>query len=238
MTVRLDSSVLVVAHPDDEVLWFSSIVGQVGRVIICYEDCPDLPELGPGRAAARQAYPLATASWLRLAEPCSLDWVDWNRPVATSCGMALDAPGGEAHEPRYRASYDALAAELRGALAGAGEVFTHNPWGEYGHPDHVQLSRVVTDLGSELGFRVHYSSYVAPRSLRFAAEFLPRLVGGPRLSTDAPLAARIKALYQQHGCWTWDAAYQPAADEAFLSEIDGRAPSEGTVMSLNCVRTE
>lgn len=237
MTVRLDSAVLVVAHPDDEVLWFSSIVGQVGRVIICHEDCPELPELGPGRAAARQAYPLSSASWLRLTEPGSLDWVDWTRPVATPYGMALDVPGSEAHDARYRATYDALRAELRGALAGASEVFTHNPWGEYGHPDHVQLSRVVADLAPELGFRARYSGYIAPRSMPFAVSFLPRLTADLRLATSAALAARIKALYEQHGCWTWDRAYEPAPEESFLVDIE-QAPPEGTVMSLNCVRTE
>ncbi len=234
---RFDSAALVVAHPDDEVLWFSSIVGQVGRVIICYEDCPVLPELGPGRQAARKAYPLPTASWLRLAEPCSLDWVDWTRPVQTPYGMALDVPGGEAHEARYRAAYQELRAELRGALAGASEVFTHNPWGEYGHPDHVQLSRVVRDLQAELDFRVRYSGYIAPRSMPFAVSFLPRLAADVRLATNAPLAARIKALYEQHGCWTWDRGYEPAPEESFLVETDV-APPEGTVMSLNCVRTE
>ena len=32
----LERSVPIVAHPDDEVLWFGSILEQVDRIIICY----------------------------------------------------------------------------------------------------------------------------------------------------------------------------------------------------------
>jgi len=31
-----DSSILVVAHPDDEVLWFSSVLERVQETIICF----------------------------------------------------------------------------------------------------------------------------------------------------------------------------------------------------------
>jgi LmbE family N-acetylglucosaminyl deacetylase len=45
-TQTFAASALVVAHPDDEALWFSSVLAEVSRVICCFEECADLPERG------------------------------------------------------------------------------------------------------------------------------------------------------------------------------------------------
>ena len=51
---------------------------------------------------------------------------------------------------------------LRARLGDCRNVITHNPWGEYGHEDHVQVFRAVTALQAELGFAVWVSGYCAP----------------------------------------------------------------------------
>jgi LmbE family N-acetylglucosaminyl deacetylase len=234
--LALDSAALVVAHPDDEVLWFASIVGRVSKVIVAYEDCADLPALGPARRAASAAHPLPTTCFLRFPEPCSLSWVDWTKPVQTPHGMALNRPDAALAEDRYRASHAALRAALAPLLRGSSRVFTHNPWGEYGHPDHVLVSSVVRALAAETGFSVAYSSYVAPRSLRFASEFLPTLRRELTLSTDGALYRQVKAHYETNGCWTWHAAYEPPREESFLVE-SGQRPTEADTVPLICLMT-
>jgi LmbE family N-acetylglucosaminyl deacetylase len=231
------SSVLVVAHPDDEILWFSSILAHVSKIIICYEDCADMPESGPGRRAVMQAYPLSNVTWLRKPEPCTVQKVDWKQPIATDYGMALNAhPPDPAADERYRAAHALLSAELGEALRGAANVYTHNPWGEYGHPDHVQVSRIVVTLAAQLGCTARFSSYIAPRSMSFAAQFLPRMKADFRRPTDRVLAAGIKSLYQEHHCWTWDRSYEPPIDEAFLRDT-GAPLSEAHGLPLNCLMT-
>jgi LmbE family N-acetylglucosaminyl deacetylase len=232
-----DSSALVVAHPDDEVLWFSSILSRVQRVIVCCEDCADVPELGAARRAARQAYPLSNVTWLARPEPCSVHLANWKHPVQTEYGMALNAPSaGVAGDDRYRSAYQTLRADLREALRGTANVFTHNPWGEYGHPDHVQVSRVVGSLRQELGFELRYTNYISPRSMAFAVAFLPRLASDLRLPTDPVLAARIKGVYRAYHAWTWDEDYEPPDEEAFLKESHA-PPSERVAVPLNCLMT-
>jgi len=233
---RFESAVLVVAHPDDEVLWFSSIVGKVSRVIIAYEACDDLPGLAERRHAASIEYPLSTAVFLRRPEPCSLAHVDWSNPEPTDYGMALNSPQSDGAEVRYRKAYDTLREDLSSRLSGASDVFTHNPWGEYGHPDHVQVSRLITRLGAELEFRTHFSSYISPRSMRFAAKFIPRLRGELLLETDRALAEHIKAKYIKHGCWTWHTSYTSPPSEAFLTHAE-RPPTEADSLPLNCLTT-
>lgn len=230
------TSALVVAHPDDEALWFSSVVGRVAKVLIAYETCDALPELGPARRAARAAYPLPSARFLALPEPCSLDGVDWARPTPTPFGVALDRPGAAAAETRYQAAFAALRSELARELTGVTRVFTHNPWGEYGHPDHVQISRVVSSLRAELGFAVWFSSYVAPRSLTLAQRYLPGLRREASLATDRALAARLQAHYAAHACWTWHPDYVPPREEAFLAEAE-TPPTEDEYLPLHCLMT-
>ena len=233
---RFDSAALVVAHPDDEALWFSSVLGKVSRVIIAYEECDDLPGLGQSRRRASNDYPLSSAVFLRRPEPCSLSHVDWSQPEPTQYGMALNKAQSSSADMRYRGAYDALLRELPSVLRGVTDVFTHNPWGEYGHPDHVQVSRLVSTLGAELGFRTHFSSYVSPRSMRFASKFAGALQTAMQLKTDPALADQIKQVYLNHGCWTWHTAYVPPEQEAFLTAAE-RPLTEADFLPLTCLMT-
>jgi LmbE family N-acetylglucosaminyl deacetylase len=233
--VDLSRGCLVVAHPDDEVLWFSSILGRVGRVVLCFEDCEDYPELGPGRRAVLQAYPRPGVSSLRLPEPGSVHLVDWSQPEWGEHGLRLNgAQATDARRGRYRQSFQALRAALATQIRGADAVFSHNPWGEYGHPDHVQLERVLESLRPALGFRLFHSGYVAHRTMPLCAQALPRLGRWFELPTDPTLAEPIAALYRQERCWTWPVDHQRFATETFL-EASGDPPIAGSGFRLNCV---
>jgi len=228
--------VLVVAHPDDEALWFSSLLSQVGRVIVCFGACDDFPELGPARRAALAEHPLSRLHWLRLPEPCSVAAVDWDDPVETSAGLALNARSDPERQRRYERSFSALLEGLRDELAEAGVVYTHNPWGEYGHPDHVQVSRVVTTLQQSARFELWFSSYVSARSMPLAARHLERLMRHFILPVDAEYAERLRQHYSEHGAWTWHLDYVWPEREAFLQETEERS-REGANAPLTCVRT-
>ncbi len=231
----LSRSCLVVAHPDDEILWFSSIVERVGKVLLCFEDCDDYPELGPGRRALLASYPLPQLTSLRLPEPCSFHLVDWSRPEPDELGLALNAPQASAERrERYRRTFHVLRAAFARELQGFPNVFTHNPWGEYGHPDHVQVARVVDSLRGELGFRTFHSGYIAHRTMPLAAAVLPRVGRWFELSTQPSPADAIEALYRRHGCWTWPAGHPQFASETFL-EASGEPPAPGSGFRLNYV---
>src|SRR5688500_17902804 len=201
---NLGTSTLVVAHPDDEVLWFSSILERVACITVCFEECDDLPELGSARRTGRAEYPLANVDWLGLTEPCSVHLVDWERPSFGPYGLLLSASAAaDERLLRYAQSFTELRMRLAERLRGATSVFTHNPWGEYGHPDHVQVARVVESIQVELGFRVFYSGYVASRTMPLCARELPQLGRAFSLPTSDGLVETLQALYVAHGGWTW-----------------------------------
>jgi hypothetical protein len=224
---------LVVAHPDDEVLWFSSVLNRVERIVVCFEDCDELPELGTGRRAVRRDYPLGHVDWLCEPEPCTVNAVDWSSVEFGPFGCKLDAASQEV-QSRYAQSYRALLAKLKPLLSGMQTVFTHNPWGEYGHPDHVQVCRVIESLRAELGFRVLYSGYVSSRTMRLATLELPLMSSAFSLPTNAALAESLVQLYVEHDCWTWPRDYTRFSSETFLEKM-GASPRAGWGYSLNCV---
>jgi LmbE family N-acetylglucosaminyl deacetylase len=241
----LDNSLLVVCHPDDEVLWFGSILRDVGEVIVAYEDYFARPDLGAARRAALARMPRPVTS-LALPESGSYGLADWKAPKITPQGLALDrgtrslrevkrrslrAVGFPAPDlcaaDRYAANFTALLAALRPRVKPGMNVFTHNPWGEYGHEDHIQMFRVLDQLRREVGFTLWMSNYCTERSLTLAKRYFVRNPGpSVRLPVDADYCETVADVYRAHGCWTWAPDWQWFEEERFREAPRGIAPDE------------
>ena len=85
----LKRSCLVVAHPDDEILWFSSILAHVDRVIICYLANAAYPGRGLARRRVLDQYPLDHVECLGWDVPLTGQMCDWNKPLETEFGLQL-----------------------------------------------------------------------------------------------------------------------------------------------------
>ena len=195
-------SAVVVAHPDDEALWLSSVLGAAERVVFCFGDLFERPKMSAARRRAVAALPLPGLIDLKLPESGGGLTVDWARPRLTDAGIAIaDDAAGE----RYAANFRALTGALRTALAGCTDVYTHNPWGEYGHAEHIQVHRAVAALQDELGYTIWFSNYVGKASWRLAQDIAWRPCWADRREVvpDAVLARRLRDIYRRSGAWTW-----------------------------------
>jgi hypothetical protein len=230
---------IVVAHPDDEALWASSILGRAARVILCFGDVVGNPELSAGRRRAVARLPLDTVESLDIPEAGAFGLAAWPEPTPTPTGLALPARGGPraaAAATPYAGNHARLVELLRMRLGGFAAVVTHNPWGEYGHEEHVQVFRAVESLRDELGFALWVSGYVSEKS----AGLMRRCLGGlgpstDPLPTDPALGARLQAVYAAEGAWTWFDDYVWPPDEVFHRWEVGPAARRGSVHALNCV---
>ena len=250
----LADSAIVVCHPDDETLWFGSILGEVERVIVAYEDAWFDPGLGDRRRAALADFPREIES-LGMDEAGSAGCANWKRPRLSRYGlrfgahvrrmdaktMALRAVGRPRTEhPTRRAHYVSnfkeLDRSLRARLAGIRNVFTHNPWGEYGHEDHVQMFRVLDAMRDEIGFDLWMSNYVTERSLPLALTYL---ANGPAETivrdVDKHLCDAAAAAYRDAGCWTWADDWRWFDTETFRRAPRGQreATAQSFLMPLN-----
>jgi len=110
--------VLIVAHPDDEIIWFNP--EPFDRIVIVFGDFGD-GRSGDGRRKALKGHPLRDKiTHLDLTE--SNYWRDKSKKA--ECGKNADD---------LRAFLETLEAD---------EVVTHDANGEYGHADHIMVHGV------------------------------------------------------------------------------------------------
>jgi LmbE family N-acetylglucosaminyl deacetylase len=207
------------AHPDDEILLASSIIESVDQIVLCYEDVTSFPEWGEGRRRSIAAFPHPNVASLGLLESETFNSAAWPEPTETEYGLAVRRWRGSLRgysETRYRDTHARLIEALHPLLAGRQVVFTHNPWGEYGHEEHVQVFRAVAALRERLGFEIRVSCYVSNKSYALMQRCLPRLdCGSPPLPTNPRLGAEIQALYTANNCWTWFDDHAWPSQESF-----------------------
>ena len=119
--------ILIVAHPDDEALWF--VPSNFDKIIIVFCDRHDKPLAGDARRMALFEHPLKDRI-INLNVPESGYWKDKRRILQF-----------EASKSRSRIKLE----ELRRSLA-VTTVFTHNSTGEYGHDDHILVHNVCKEV--------------------------------------------------------------------------------------------
>jgi hypothetical protein len=233
----LRDAALVVAHPDDELLWFASILERVSRVVVCFPETPWDPDTTAGRERVRNRYPVPL-EYLPLAELRSFSKADWSAPVESAAGLELPRA-----DPTLAKAYleraAALETALRERLAGARTLFTHNPWGEYGHEDHVQVHRVTGRLAEETGAAVWVDGCASTRSLPLLERYLSGF-GAPycREPVDRERAQELAQIYREEGVWTWFDDFQWFDADCFArGPLAASAEAKaGALMPINLVR--
>jgi LmbE family N-acetylglucosaminyl deacetylase len=203
---------VVVAHPDDEALWLSSIVASADRVVFCFGALFDRPRDSEARRRAVAALPLTSIVDLAVPESGAGLCTDWTEPEPTPAGIQITEATARA---RYESNYATIVERLRGCLGGFRHIFTHNPWGEYGHTEHIQVYRAVAALQAELGFTLWFSNYVGSRSWPLARRLGGQLRWARRcvVKPDRVTARRLRRVYRVHGAWTWTSThYWPSCE--------------------------
>lgn len=218
-SLRSPVTAVVVAHPDDEVLWLSSVVAAADRVVFCFGDLFERPRTSEARRRAVAALPLTGVVDLAIPESGAgsrLDGMD--SPPAG--GMRIPDAAARA---RYQLNDARLMAGLRPSLEGITDVFTHNPWGEYGHPEHIQVYRAVAALQEELEFTLWFSNYASSATLPLARALGQRLRSAERrvVRPDRAAVRTLAGIYRQHGAWTWNWAHSWPVREAIYALSPG-----------------
>ena len=216
-----NKAILVVAHPDDEALWFSSIIDSISKLIICYGDIYGEYEISKRRANAVSDLPLSGVINLAIPEAGVFTHANWSQPTITEAGIAIT---DDKASVRYETNFRRLCVSLPGLLEGADIVYTHNPWGEYGHPEHVQVHNAIRTLQCRMGYSMAFSNYISTTSVS-----LGRMVASQypwdktqQVMTNRLLAKRLRRIYLAHGVWTWHRAYWFPSHETMYTIHPGR----------------
>ena len=217
VTLRHATNAVVVAHPDDEALWLSSVVGSVERIVFGFGAVFDDPRKSQARRQAVAALPLSGIVNLEIPES-GVHWKSYQaRPELTQSGVRIFE---SAVRERYESNYARLLEGLRASLTGCRDVYTHNPWGEYGHPEHIQVYSAVTALQSELGYTVWFSNYVGARNWTFVKGLAGRLSWARRIvvKPDLVTARALMAVYRHYGAWTYPSGHRWPVHEVMYTQ--------------------
>lgn len=235
----LDSSIIVCAHPDDEVLWFSSILCQVDEIVICYLGMNYNLKCTNGRRRSLSQYPLKNIACLEIDQAEVFKHADWQDPIITEYGIQI--PADFISSVKYKDNFSEIKKRLRNKLVGYRNVFTHNPWGEYGHEEHVQVYMAVKELQQELKFDLWFSNYCSDVSFHLMIKSILRchrcyVTKKP----DKMISIYLKELYKRNECWTWFNNWRCFSEESF---IKGRVPSDefeitGHLFPLNMIKRD
>jgi hypothetical protein len=209
------NSILVAAHPDDEILWFSSILNMVNSAILCFVQSDLFQNLKMGREKSFSEYPIDNIVCLNFVEASVYSDKNWIYPQIDKCGLHIldNNPG----KKQYVHNYLEIKNKLKNVLSGYTNVFTHNPWGEYGHEEHVQISLIIRQLQEGMGFNLWFSTYCSNKSFPLMFEFFSYFSSEIiTLPTNKNLANEIKKIYQKNNCWTWSNDFQWVNKENFI----------------------
>lgn len=217
-----EDSILIVAHPDDDILWLGSVLDKVGNVIFCFNDVPLNPEMGIARKKVIAEYSMPNIASLDITEPLSFNQADWSQPVITEYGVKLVK--SQEVDARYRDTYKKLVDMLKDRVSGKKNVFTHNPWGEYGNEDHVLVYQALKNMQEKFNYQLWFSNYCSTRSITLMNNYISGFNSRYKcLPVNLTLAQEMAEIYKKNGCWTWFEDYQWFDHECLMSEKPSNA---------------
>lgn len=235
----LTKTVIVAAHPDDEILWFSSLLDKADHVVLCYLGELANPDFGQFRSQALAQFPLAKKmSCLELTALGISRPKNFVSPKFSPFGIELvaDSKLPENAHKHYQNNYLVLRDKLADILGKYHNVVTHNPWGEYGHEEHVQVYRAVKDLQPSLGFDLWTSNYCSTRTVGLVGS-IAKASQVVTLPTNPHLVQGIMDLYIHNQCWTWYENWKWPTEETFFKEAPAESPgiTYGSVLPINLI---
>jgi hypothetical protein len=220
-----ENSILVVAHPDDEILWFNSILEKVNEIIVCFLDVKSNQVLTDGRRKSTNEYPLKNIVWLKIDESETFNCADWYNPKISKYGIEIT--NNDISDILYKKNYLTLKKLLKNKMEGYTDVFTHNPWGEYGNEEHVQVYRVIKELQKEMRFNLWFHIVCSNKSLKLMSNYCNVLNSEHvTLKSNKEKANNIRYIYEKNKCWTWFKKWDWFEEETFIKEKNSENENE------------
>lgn len=203
---------MVFAHPDDEILWASSILKYSSKTIICFSDSPGEDHISKGRVKAFSNFPISNVINLNITEINTNKHVNWRNPNVSKYGIHHKKTTND-----YKKKYNELYQSLKVNLERNDVLVTHNPWGEYGHEEHTLVFKVLNELKKELSLEIYVTGYVSNRSIYAMKELHNYLQLDPIVcKTDENCISLISNHYKKYKIWTWWDDYEWPQYETFF----------------------
>ena len=224
--MNLENFTIVLAHPDDEVIFASSILKTAKKIIICFGESANEPNISRSRKTLYEKYPLRNISFLKIKESPrwqKMSYLPLLNPLETEYGINKGSSFEDKYKENFYKIYEALDSQLKNETT----IVTHNPWGEYGHPEHIQVHRCICKLAAKFKFKVYVTGYGSGLSSELMYKTNHKISNFALIkNVEKSFFNKLKELYIYSGCWTWDTNYEPPSIEIFYLLNDYKIESK------------
>ena len=119
-------------------------------------------------------------------------------------------------EKSYDKNYNILLDELRKVIPQKSLIFSHNPWGEYGHEEHSQVFKAAFKIATETKSELYVTGYWSNLTKSYAQRKLHLLIPDYFIfKTNYAIFQKLREHYLNNGCWTWYKNYSLPCIELF-----------------------
>lgn len=223
-------TVVVTTHADDEQIWDSTLLKTAKAIVV------GGPAVGHIRRDAILKVFSATGPYGYKPVYFAFPPIHESKYVE----QAMNPCFRDLETYSYQKTYDALRPILQNLKnQGMIRVATHNPWGEYGHPNHRTVSAAVRKLGeSGVRFDVWHNAVAHTGTTKTIAEggryldalFLTGVTYSPSRTSTLSLFKKARSVYQNavfegRDMWTWhdaDTEYASGYRKYWRAVVDGR----------------
>ena len=209
-----NNGILVVAHPDDECLFYSSIINKISTIIFCFSKIPGEKYLSNGREKALNEFPLKNINliYLNITQAKTNNRpLNWLNIKDSEYGIK-----GGYDESSYMKNFSILKSKLNKLLTSNTSVITHNPWGEYGNAEHTQIFKIIFNIAKKKNIIMFVDGYYSNLSRFYTYRkqnlLIPKVYS---FKTSKKYYSQLKDHYMKNGCWTWFNNYEVPQYECF-----------------------
>lgn len=189
----MQTALLVYSHPDDEIIFGYPFLFDPDvhcRILICSCD-----ENNKARSWCRKQR-AAFGAVCKLCGVSNYRMLDFHSefsrlPSRAKNGLLL------------KDWWNAATTSLREMSKGCDFVATHNPWGEYGHLDHLLVRRMVRESGTHLPLRCT-TAYYQTKTWPIGEAVYKADETSADIELDTERYEKLKHEYDTRGCFTWD----------------------------------
>lgn len=220
---NLNNSVLIVAHLDDEIIFASSLIDHVKKIIICFCSNSNEKELTKSRRNLIKNFPNKKFIFLKFEENNGLlkklCQKNLNRRFILHDEKEINYVKTRfENDHNYMEFKRLLKIRLLSEIKSIENVFTHNPWGEYGHFDHINIHNIIRELTLEKNINLYCFGYITEKNFYYFKNFLKIIDPNKSLilKTNKQEFKNFKKLYIDNNCWTWYKNYELPQEELFF----------------------
>lgn len=134
-------NLMIVAHPDDEMIWGGYALQKKPYYVVCLTNCDN---------------PVRKKKFAEMMKTLHCEYEIWSFP---------DKVNGK--RDNWNSCREEIRQKLKAVITGKHwqSIVTHNPDGEYGHIHHQMTSQIVTDLDTDKDNLYYFGKYYKRKNI-------------------------------------------------------------------------